>query len=75
VLQDLCADGFKMAERRQGLDLTHCLLVMRMLARFHAASVVLHDREPHELSVYDKIFFSETGTREGFDKFVSGKYP
>lgn len=75
VMQDLCAEGFKMAERRQGLDLSHCLLVMRMLARFHAASVVLHDRDPEAMSLYDKNFFSEPELRESLQNFVSGTYP
>jgi hypothetical protein len=74
-MQDLCAEGFKMAERRQGLDLSHCLLVMRMLGRFHAASAVLHDRDPDEFSVYDKNNFSSPKIREGAQKFIGGTYP
>jgi hypothetical protein len=74
VVQDLSAEGFKMAERRHGLDLPHCLLVMRKLARFHAASIVLHDRDPESMSLYDQSFFSEPATREGLQKFVSGTY-
>jgi hypothetical protein len=74
-MEDLCAQGFKMAERRQGLDLSHCLLVMRMLGRFHAASVVLHDSDPEAMSLYNKNFFSDPEMQEGFQKFVSGTYP
>jgi hypothetical protein len=75
VMEDLCAQGFNVAERRKGLDLSHCLLVMRMLARFHAASVVLHDRDPEAMSLYDKNFFSEPELRESLQNFVSGTYP
>ncbi|XP_023726683.1 uncharacterized protein LOC111874986 [Cryptotermes secundus] len=74
VMQDLRAEGFKMAERRQGLDFSHCLLVMRMLARFHAASVVLHDRDLETMSLYDKNFFSDPEMKEGLQKFVSGTF-
>jgi len=74
VLEDLCAEGFKMAERRQGLDLAHCLLVMRLLARFHAASVVLHDQDPESMSIYDQSLFSEPAVREGIGNFFSGMY-
>jgi hypothetical protein len=74
VLEDLCAEGFKMAERRQGLDLAHCLLVMRLLARFHAASVVLHDQDPESMSIYEQSFFSEPIIREGLRNFFSGMY-
>jgi vesicle coat complex subunit len=74
VLEDLCAEGFKMAERRHGLDLAHCLLVMRLLAKFHAASVVLHDQEPESMSIYDQSLFSEPVVIEGLRNFVSGMY-
>lgn len=74
MLEDLCAEGFKMAERRQGLDLDHCLLTMRRLAKFHAASVVLHDQDPQSMSIYDQSFFSEPAIYEGFRKFCSGMY-
>jgi len=74
VLQDLCAEGFKMAERRKGLDFSHCLLVMRTLAMFHAASVALHYRDPESMSLYDVNCFSEPATREYLQKFVSGTY-
>jgi len=74
VLEDLCAEGFKMAERRKGLDLAHCLLIMRLLAKFHAASVVLHDQEPESMSIYEQDVFSEPAMREGSRDFVSGMY-
>jgi hypothetical protein len=75
VMEDLCAQGFKMAERRQGLDLSHCLLVMHLLARFHAASVVLHDRDPETMSLYDKNLFCDPAMQESLQNFVSGTYP
>ena len=74
MLEDLCAEGFKMAERRHGLDLAHCLLIMRMLAKFHAASVVLHDQEPESMSIYEQSIFSEPVVLEVFRNFVSGMY-
>ena len=63
-----------MAERRQGLDLAHCLLTVRLLAKFHAASVVLHDQDPESMSIYDQSFFSEPVVLEGSRDFVSGMY-
>uniref|UniRef100_A0A182XXH1 CHK kinase-like domain-containing protein n=1 Tax=Anopheles stephensi TaxID=30069 RepID=A0A182XXH1_ANOST len=41
VLEDLCEREFVMVSRRQGMDLEHTRLVLRRLAQFHAASVVL----------------------------------
>jgi hypothetical protein len=74
VLEDLCTEGFKMAERRQGLDLAHCLLIMRRVARFHAASVVLHDQDPESMAIYDQSFYSEPVIRENSRKFFCGMY-
>ena len=39
VFEDLAPMGFQMANRQAGLDLNHCLLAIRSLARFHACSV------------------------------------
>ena len=74
MLEDLCAEGFKMAERRQGFDLAYCLLIMRRLAKFHAASVALHDQDPESMSIYDQSFFFEPVVRESSRKFFSGMY-
>jgi hypothetical protein len=74
VVEDLFAEGFKMVERRQGLDLAHCLLIMRLLAKFHAASVVLHDQDPESMSIYDQSFFSEIVVLEGSRNYASGMY-
>jgi hypothetical protein len=72
VLEDLSATGFKMGERRKGLDLDHCLLVMRTLARFHAASVVLHEQDPDSMKEYDNSFFSDLGVHKSWSGFLSG---
>lgn len=39
VLEDLKPQNFKMLSRLQGLDFEHCQLVMKELAKFHAASI------------------------------------
>lgn len=72
VLEDLSAAGFKMGERRKGLDLDHCLLVMRTLARFHAASVVLHEQDPDSMKEYAISFFCDLGVNEHWSGFFSG---
>jgi hypothetical protein len=73
-LEDLCAEGFKMADRRQGLDLAHCLLIMHHIAKFHAASVVLHDQDPESMSIYYQSIFSEPALREVCHNIMSGMY-
>lgn len=44
VMEDLVPLGFRMADRQAGLDLSHCLLAMRGLARFHASSVAICEK-------------------------------
>jgi hypothetical protein len=57
VMEDLKAQGFSMAERIAGLDMNHCLLVMRQLARYHAASAVIHEKEPeHFREFLDSLY-------------------
>ncbi|KAJ9580968.1 hypothetical protein L9F63_023853 [Diploptera punctata] len=46
VLEDLKEEGFRMAERTEGLDMDHCLLVLRTLAKYHAATAVLYEQDP-----------------------------
>ena len=46
VLEDLKVQGFKMAERTMGLDMNHCSLVVRTLARYHATSAILYEENP-----------------------------
>ncbi|XP_030376721.1 uncharacterized protein LOC115625715 [Scaptodrosophila lebanonensis] len=41
VFEDLSQLGYTMASRESGLDETHCRLVMKHLAEFHAASMAL----------------------------------
>ncbi|XP_069690933.1 uncharacterized protein [Periplaneta americana] len=58
VLQDLKVEGFRLADNRtSGLDLKHCLLVMKTIARFHAASLVLYQNDPKMFEPFmDNIF-------------------
>lgn len=46
VMEDLQASGYFMGERQLGLDYDHCALALEKLASFHAASMVLADRQP-----------------------------
>ena len=47
-LEDLRAKGYKMADRKQGLDKAHTTLVLRELARLHAASLLVQSKTPDE---------------------------
>ncbi|XP_069690934.1 uncharacterized protein [Periplaneta americana] len=68
VLQDLKQSGFRLVEIKCGLDLKHCLLVMRTIARFHAATLVLYQKDPDSFKPFMENAFSkdEDITMENF---------
>jgi hypothetical protein len=49
VMEDLKVRIFKVPEGTLGLDFEHSLSVVLTLARFHATSVVIRNKEPHVL--------------------------
>ncbi|XP_018311689.1 uncharacterized protein [Mycetomoellerius zeteki] len=57
VIEDLASLGFQMADRLSGLDLNHSILALHGLARFHAASVALYEKEPKQKEMYSKGIF------------------
>jgi hypothetical protein len=59
VLDDLKEQGFKMVDRTVGLDMQHCLLVMKALAQSHAASAVLHLKDPELFKPFSESFYCE----------------
>ncbi|KAL1140750.1 hypothetical protein AAG570_000680 [Ranatra chinensis] len=44
VLEDLKEVGFRMADRKSGMDMDHAVLTVRSLAKFHALGYVLIER-------------------------------
>ncbi|KAG5322211.1 MOS1T transposase, partial [Pseudoatta argentina] len=54
AIEDLASLGFRMANRLSGLDLDHSILELHGLARFHAASVALCEKEPKQKEMYSK---------------------
>lgn len=55
-LEDLRPQGFKMTDRRRGLDKAHVLLALRELGRLHAASLLVEAQKPNK-SMYDRFPF------------------
>ena len=58
--EDLRALGFKMTDRKLGMDKTHATLVLQELARLHAASILVHAETPDE-HIYARYPFLEIG--------------
>lgn len=52
VFEDLKASGFRNANRMSGIDEKHCDLVISLLGKLHAASMVLADRDVHAMEQY-----------------------
>lgn len=48
VLKDLKQFGFVMPDRRQGLTIEECYMVMKQLSRFHALSLAMKCHDPDE---------------------------
>jgi len=59
VLDDLKEQGFRLADRTVGLDMQHCLLVMKAIAQSHAASAVLQHKEPEILKPFSESVYCE----------------
>jgi len=58
VLTDLGGSGFRMLDRTKGLDFDHCALVMGALAKFHALSVVMKDKDMLDVDEFDKYILA-----------------
>ncbi|XP_058055650.1 uncharacterized protein LOC131207058 [Anopheles bellator] len=61
VLEDMLDREFCMADRRHGLEMDHCRMVLRRLALLHAASAVYCERTGPYDDIYQKGMFSEDG--------------
>ncbi|XP_063225241.1 uncharacterized protein LOC134532600 isoform X2 [Bacillus rossius redtenbacheri] len=63
ILEDLKATGFEMADRQAGLDLAHCRLVVEALARFHAISLAMLDRQELQTGALREVMFKESNKK------------
>jgi len=58
ILEDLAPLRYTNADRVKQLDMVHTKLVLDMLAKFHAAAIVLNQREPDLLMLFFEHFSS-----------------
>ncbi|KAG5672061.1 hypothetical protein PVAND_002220 [Polypedilum vanderplanki] len=70
VLGDLTEKNFLLANRLKGLDMNHIKMTLRCLARMHAASVILHERDEKIFEIYDCGFYT-TKTDAFNDMFLT----
>ncbi|XP_067007732.2 uncharacterized protein [Anabrus simplex] len=58
VLEDLMEQKFRLVGRRSFLDYSHCELVLRALAAFHAGSIIIEENNQHKLNeLYPDLLF------------------
>ncbi|XP_076069337.1 uncharacterized protein LOC143041397 [Oratosquilla oratoria] len=68
-MEDLRKRGYRMADRGKGLDDDHSLLVVKELARFHAASVLL--RKKLGVDLLEKFPFLAEAHSEAYGPFFA----
>uniref|UniRef100_A0A1I8NTJ7 CHK kinase-like domain-containing protein n=1 Tax=Stomoxys calcitrans TaxID=35570 RepID=A0A1I8NTJ7_STOCA len=73
VFDDLTQYGFKLACRQNGLNEEHCVVILQKLAKFHAASMVLLEKDPSSKEHFQTGMLDETyiRTNERFVDFMS----
>lgn len=74
VLNDLSCLGYKMGDRRVGLDLNHAKLFITKLAKFHAASATYVEKNGNFDNRLHENMFNEK-SREIFQKFFTNAVP
>ncbi|XP_046751393.1 uncharacterized protein LOC124414489 [Diprion similis] len=75
ILEDMKDQGFTMLDKRKGLDIDHAILVMKALAEFHAASLILEYNEPEKYSEIRneirEVLFPPDGDHEGIKAMIT----
>lgn len=61
-----------MADRTCGLDLKHCLLVMKQIGRYHGASAVLHQQKPENVLYFHEGLYGSKIFETSVDFFRNG---
>ena len=67
VMEDLKHLDYKMALRKEGLDLDHCKIALRSVARFHAASLAVHKSDPKLIESYTEGLYRDHEDKERRD--------
>ncbi|XP_055855054.1 uncharacterized protein LOC129918492 [Episyrphus balteatus] len=70
IFEDLTQRGYIMCDRLKGLDMDHAKMCLRKLAKMHATSAVLNEREPGTFKTYDRGLFNRH--TDNFSPFFVG---
>lgn len=66
VFEDLSEQGYQMNDRKKGLDLDESILCLVKLAKLHACSIILHDRDPTIMNMYREGIITPNPSRQDF---------
>lgn len=66
ILQDLLQSGYMLSDRIQQLDYKHCVGSLEALAMFHAASILINEKNPEYVKTVGKeTYFMKENTNTG----------
>ncbi|KAL7648255.1 UNVERIFIED_CONTAM: hypothetical protein RMT77_000161 [Armadillidium vulgare] len=71
LTENLRVQGFKMFDRRKGMDLNHCTLALKELGRFHASSL-LYEETLHPKTIpesFDYFKYNHFDASHDFNKY------
>lgn len=66
IFEDLRDDGYKMGDRKTGLDFENSLTILRKIAKLHACSAILYERNPSIMDMYLTGSISSDPDRQDF---------
>lgn len=68
ILEDLLQSGYKLSDRIQQLDHSHCVASLEALAMFHAASILINEQNPEYIKIVGKetYYVRENATGKPF---------
>ncbi|XP_069701074.1 uncharacterized protein [Periplaneta americana] len=72
LMEDMSASGFKMGDRKEGFDMERSSLVIRSLARFHAASVLAYESDPESVEMLKVSLYHEPESQDKWPEFYAG---
>lgn len=72
ILEDLTAKDFSTIDRMEGLDDAHTRLALKKLAKFHAASIVIQQKQPRTCEFLELGMFSRKN--DSFNDYVVSIY-
>lgn len=71
MIEDLSAASYQMAKKREGLDLQHSVLVMRLIAKYHAATAVILEKNMIVVEDFKECTKYVSGNDRGLRKIIS----